>query len=147
MNALNDVLLEQSTRDNVITDCVALVETEIQSKSGLSGVAIKTAFGVVHKVNPKFVHLAVSSLIDDFVKAMNPVYDSYKETGRNDLRSYWIQEKGALANSLLQVADRRMDRAQNKAIKKVYAKLRPTGLKHVEASVPAIADVISKYVS
>ena len=147
MTALNDVLLEQSTRDNVITDCVALVETQVQSKSGLTGVAIKTAFSVVNKVNPKFVHLAVSSLIDDFVRAMNPVYASFKETGGKDLRSYWIQEKGALANSLLQVADRRMDRAQNRTMKKAYAKLRPTGLKHVEASVPAIADVISKYVS
>ena len=147
MVALNDVLLEQNTRNNVISDCVAMVETEVQSKSGLGGVAIKTAFTVVNKVDPKFVHLAVSSLIDDFVGAMNPVYDSYKETGNGDLKSYWIQQRSTLADSLLQVADKRMDRAKNKVIKKAYAKLRPTGLKHVEASVPAIADVISKYVS
>ena len=147
MKALNDVLLEPNTRPQVISDCVSLVETEINQKSGLTGVAIKTAFTVVNKVDPRFVHLAVSSLIDEFVHAMGPTYASYKRDGKNGLRAYWIQEKSSLADSLLQVADNRMDRAKNKVLKKAYSKLRPTGLKHVEASVPAIADVITKYVS
>ena len=108
---------------------------------------IKAAFTVVNKVDPRFVHLAVSSLIDEFIHAMDPTYASYKRDGKNGLRAYWIQEKTNLADSLLQVADKRMNRAHNKVLKKAYSKLRPSGLKHVEASVPAIADVISKYVS
>ena len=147
MTALNHVLLEPNTRQRVISDCVSLVETEISRKSGLTGVVIKTAFTVVNKVDPRFVHLAVSSLIDEFIDAMDPTYASYKRDGKNGLRAYWIQEKTNLADSLLQVADNRMNRARNKVLKKAYSKLRPTGLKHVEASVPAIADVISKYVS
>ena len=147
MTALNHMLLAPNTRERVISDCVTLVKTEISRKSGLTGVAIKAAFTVVNKVDPRFVHLAVSSLIDEFIDAMDPTYASYKRDGKNGLRAYWIQEKTNLADSLLQVADNRMNRAHNKVLKKAYSKLRPTGLKHVEASVPAIADVISKYVS
>ncbi len=79
MTALNDVLLEPNPRPPVISDCVSLVESEISRKSGLTGVAIKAAFTVVNKVDPRFVHLAVSSLIDEFVRAMDPIYASYKQ--------------------------------------------------------------------
>ena len=147
MTALSELLEQDNTRQQIISDCVSLVETEIRRKSGLTGVAIKTAFTLVNKVDPRFVQLAISSLIDEFINAMNPLYTSYKEAGSHDLKSYWIQEKTTLANSLLSVADIRMSRAKNKVLKKAYSKLRPSGLKHVEESVPGIADVVSKYVS
>ena len=147
MTALDQLLEQEDTRQQIIRDCVSLVESEVSQKPGLTGVAIKTAFSVVNKVDPCFVQKAVSTLIDEFIQAMNPLYISYEQADCTNLKTYWVKEKTALANSLLEVADVRMNRAKNKVIKKAYSKLRPSGLKHVEASVPGIAEVVSKYVS
>ena len=108
MTALNHVLLEPNTRQLVISDCVSLVKTEISRKSGLTGVAIKAAFTVVNKVDPRFVHLAVSSLIDEFIDAMDPTYASYKRDGKNGLRAYWIRIGNAEAELVLDWIPKRL---------------------------------------
>ena len=146
MSQLKDILLESNNRDRVIGDCVSLVESEVASKSGLGGMAVKTAFGVIKKLHPQIIHMAVNKLIDDFVDAMDPLYSDYKTGGASNLESHWNSKRVELADALLGVTDRRISKAENKTIKKAYSKLRPSGAKHVEASIPGIAQVVSRYV-
>ena len=146
MTQLKNILLESDNRNRVIGDCVNLVESEVASKSGLGGMAVKTAFGVIKKLNPQIIHMAVNKLIDDFVEAMDPFYTEFQAAGSANLESHWIGKLTELADALLGVTDKRILKAQNKTIKKAYNKLRPAGAKHVEASIPGIAQVVSKYV-
>ena len=146
MSQLKNILLESDNRSRVIGDCVNLVESEVASKSGLGGMAVKTAFGVIKKLSPQIIHMAVSKLIDDFVEAMDPFYSEFQTTGGANLESHWVSKRAELADALLGVTDRRILKAENKTIKKAYNKLRPTGAKHVEASIPGIAQVVSRYV-
>ena len=146
MSQLKNILLESENRTRVIGDCVNLVESEVASKSGLGGMAVKTAFGVIKKLNPQIIHMAVNKLIDDFVDAMDPFYSEFQTNGTSNLESHWVARRVELADALLEVTDRRILRAENKTIKKAYHKLRPAGAKHVEASIPGIAQVVSRYV-
>ena len=146
MSQLKNILLESDNRERVIGDCVNLVESEVASKSGLGGMAVKTAFGVIKKLHPQIIHMAVNKLIDDFVDAMDPFYSDYKTVGASNLESHWSSKRVELADALLSVTDRRISKAENKTIKKAYSKLRPSGAKHVEASIPGIAQVVSRYV-
>ena len=146
MSQLKNILLESDNRSRVIGDCVNLVESEVASKSGLGGMAVKTAFGVIKKLSPQIIHMAVSKLIDDFVDAMDPFYSEFQTAGGANLESHWTSKRTELADALLGVTDKRILKAENKTIKKAYKKLRPAGAKHVEASVPGIAQVVSKYV-
>ncbi len=146
MSQLKNILLEADNRNRVIGDCVNLVESEVASKSGLGGMAVKTAFGVIKKLNPQIIHLAVNKLIDDFVDAMDPFYSDFQTAGAPNLESHWTAKRVELADALLSVTDKRISRAENKTIKKAYNKLRPSGAKHVEASIPGIAQVVARYI-
>ena len=146
MTQLKNILLESGNRDRVIGDCVNLVESEVASKSGLGGMAVKTAFGVIKKLNPRIIHLAVNKLIDDFVDAMDPFYEDYQAANAASLASHWTSKRTELADALLGVTDKKIAKAENKTIKKAYTKLRPSGAKHVEASIPGIAEVVGRYV-
>ena len=144
MSQLKDILLQSGNRDRVIGDCVNLVESEVASKSGLGGMAVKTGFGVIKKLNPRIIHMAVNKLIDDFVDAMTPFYEDYQATNATNLESHWSGKRRELADSLLGVTDKRIAKVANKTIQKAYAKLRPSGAKHVEASIPGIAQVVAR---
>ena len=146
MSQLKNILLVSEQRERVIGDCVNLVESEVASKSGLGGMAVKTAFGVIKKLHPQIIHMAVNKLIDDFVDAMDPFYDDFQTAGASNLESHWTAKRVELADALLGVTDKRISRAENKTIKKAYSKLRPSGAKHVEASVPGIAQVVARYI-
>lgn len=146
MSNLEEVLLDPARRGRVVADCVALVESEVGAKSGLSGMAVKGAFAVVRKLKPGIIRDAVDHLLDEFVKRLAPFYADFSGSGSGSLESFLSGRAGQVANALLGVTDARAARAQNATIKKAYEKLRPSGLKHVEAAVPGIAQVISKHV-
>jgi hypothetical protein len=77
---------------------------------------------------------------------MDPFFSEYQKANASNLESHWTAKRSELADALLGVTDKRIAKAQNKTIKKAYSKLRSSGAKHVEASVPGIAQVIARYV-
>src|SRR3954462_5836625 len=74
MSTLTEILLVEGTRPKVIADCVRLIEEEVDSKGGLSGLAIKGAFMVVKAVKPGFIAEAVDHMLNDFVRRLEPFH-------------------------------------------------------------------------
>ena len=74
MATLTDILLVPGNRPRVISDCVTLIQEEVDSKGGLSGLAVKAAFAVVKAVKPGFINEAVDHMLDDFVKRLEPFW-------------------------------------------------------------------------
>lgn len=138
-------MLEESRRESVVDDCVALVDSEVASKSGLSGAAVKGAYALVKKIKPSIITEAVERLLDPFVAKLDPYYVEFTRGDETDLVNYMQQRSDGIASSLLEVTDARIDGAQNRTIQKAYHKLRPSGEKHVQAAVPGIARVIAKH--
>jgi hypothetical protein len=146
MATLSDVLLVPGSRTKVIEDCVRLIDEEVDSKGGLTGLAVKGAYAVVKAVSPGFVTKAVDSMLDDFVRRLEPFYAAAQS--RNEpVGPSFNSRAGEVAEALLAISDERAQRAANGTVKKAYEKLRPTGKKHVEAAVPRIGRLISKYTS
>ena len=77
MATLNELLTAPARRSRVVEDCVFLIEDEVKRKGGLSGLAIKAAFGAVKTVKPGFIAEAVDNLLDDFAKRLDPYYQSH----------------------------------------------------------------------
>ena len=69
MPTLKEILTVPGTRPKVVVDCVALVQEEVDSKGGLTGLAIKGAYAVVKAVKPGFVAEALDDMLDDFADA------------------------------------------------------------------------------
>ena len=146
MPTLSEILLVPGNRPKVIGDCQKLIEEEVDSKGGLTGLAVKAAFAVVKAIKPGFVAEAVDHMLDDFVKRLEPFWADAQ--ARNEpVAALMSGRAGEVADALLAISDERAARAKNQGLRKAYDKLRPTGKKHVEAAVPRVGRLIAKYAS
>jgi hypothetical protein len=144
MSTLNEVLLVPGNRPKVVADCVRVIDEEVDSKGGLTGLAVKGAYALVKAVKPGFIGDAVDSMLDDFVRRLEPFYAAAQ--ARNEPVGPSLNARaGEVAEALLAISDERAQRAKNATVKKAYEKLRPTGKKHVEAAVPRIGRLVGKY--
>ena len=146
MPTLTEILLVPGNRPKVIADCVQLIEEEVASKGGLTGLAVKGAFALVKAVKPGFVGEAVDHMLDDFVRRLEPFWADAQS--KNEPVGVLMNARaGEVADALLAISDERAQRAKNQSLRKAYEKLRPAGKKHVEAAVPRIGRLIAKYAS
>ncbi len=144
--ALLELLTTGPNRQKVVQDCVRLIDAEVASKSGLASLPLKAGFKMVKGFRPGFVAGAVDFLLDDFCRALAPFYDDWvKEKASAALQSLLIRHQDAVSNALLGVTDKRAERSQHAAVRKVYHKLRPTAQKHVMAALPGLGRTIEPY--
>jgi hypothetical protein len=144
MKTLQSILTDPAVRQNVVTDCVQVIDAEVDSKGGLTGLAIKGAYAVVKAVKPGFITEAVNDMLPDFAARLDPLYQAAR-AGNQPIPAYFDSRAGEAADALLGITDDRAQRAKNPTVKKAYEKLRPTGKKHTEAAIPRVSRLIEKY--
>ncbi|MFN7146710.1 MAG: DUF6918 family protein [Myxococcota bacterium] len=145
MPSLSEVLSDSARRKRVVDDGVAMIEAEVADKSGLSGMAIKTAFAMVQKVKPGFVGGTLNHLLDDFAKKVDPFWLQCLEQ-KAEPRAFFVKNGTAIADALLSITDGRARNASG-PIKSTYDKLRPEAQKHVVAAMPRLSDLLRKHAS
>ena len=82
VSTLQETILTPDKRPAVVASAVELVESEVKSKGGISGVAIKTGFKAVNAVKPTLVRDAVDNLLDRFVAQLEPFFADWEAKGR-----------------------------------------------------------------
>jgi hypothetical protein len=135
---------EKAKRKVVIDDCVTMIDEEVGSKGGLSGIAIKAAYKVVKGLKPGFIAEAVDGLLDDFCKNLQPIADEAVGKGLG-IQKYFVDNRGKVADALLSITDERAKKTRHNVAKGAYEKLRGTAKKNVEEAVPRIGAVIEKH--
>ncbi len=147
MSSLSDILTADDVRRRVVDDAARLVEDEVRSKRGVSGLAIKAGFKAFKKVKPGALQMAVNNLLDAFADAVDPFYQEHLEAGRGgSVAQTFIPRKHDIAEALLAITDARARRFESGLIKKTYGKLRPMGVRNTEDAVPGICRLIDRYV-
>lgn len=142
--SLTEQMAPPQKRNALIDDALSVLDEEVNDKSGLSGVAVKTAFKLIKGVQPGFLRKVVEKLLDDFLEKTDPLYQSAVSAGLPP-GAHVVKEKAALSAALLSVTDGRAERAESDLVRKTYAKLRPTAQKHVEAAAPRIAKLLDRH--
>ncbi|MEZ4224005.1 MAG: hypothetical protein R3B13_23860 [Polyangiaceae bacterium] len=132
-------------RAQVIDDACKVLDQEVDDKSGVSGFAIKAAYKLVQGIKPGFIREVVDHLLDDFLDALDPLYQEAVNKGVSP-GSHLQANAGRVADALLAITDKRAENAQRAAIKKTYLKLRPTAKKHVEAAAPRLGAMLDRHV-
>ncbi len=130
----------------VVADAMRVLDQEVDEKSGLTGIAVKTAFKVVKGVAPDFIHRVVDRLLPDFLKAVDPVYQDALARGVKPSQAL-VEKSGQVADGLLAVTDARAKNAQQKVVQTTYEKLRPSAKKHVEAAMPRLGQLLERHAS
>jgi hypothetical protein len=142
---LKESLLAETQRPLVLTDCEKVIDEEVASKSGLGGIAVKAAFGMVKAVKPGIIRESVNALLDEFVEKMEPFYADFTSKGTGTFESYFTARSSEVADALLGVTDARARKSSHGTLKKAYETLRPKGKQHVEAALPRLARMVSKH--
>jgi hypothetical protein len=144
MASLKEQLSEGAKRARVIEDAQHVLDLEVADKGGITGMAIKGAYKVVKGVKPGFIPEVIDHLLDDFLDALDPVYQEALAKGESP-STYLESNRSRVADALLAITDGRARRAKNQSIKKLYEKLRPTAKKHVEAAAPRLGQMLQRH--
>ncbi len=146
MSTLADLLLTDEKRPEVVRDCVQVIEEEVASKKGLTGIAIKTGFATVKKVKAGIIPNVVNGLLDEFVEKLEPYNAQFAaDDSQTDFVAYATYQAPNIADALLSITDARADKNDNRVLVGAYRKLRPAGKKQVVAAMPRIAAMLKKH--
>ena len=144
MSSLAEALADPAKKPAVVADCLTMIDEEVASKSGISGMAIKAGYKTVKGVKPGFVKSVVQALLPEFAAGLDPIHAEAVEKGVA-VSAYFESHKGRVADALLAVTDAKAEHAENRVVKAAYDKLRGMAKKQVEAAVPRLAGIVQKY--
>jgi hypothetical protein len=114
MAKLRERLQDGTKRQAVIDDALLVLDQEVADKSGLTGIAIKTAYAMVKGIKPGFIREVVDHLLDDFVDALEPIATEAADKGAR-AGDYLESNRGRVADALLSITDRKAQNAKNRA--------------------------------
>ncbi|MBD1814930.1 hypothetical protein NDA07_09145 [Microcoleus vaginatus DQ-U2] len=140
---LSDILLNENHRETFVDDCVKLIDQQVAAASGLGGMALKAAYSTVKGIRADYCAQVVDQLLPEISIALDPMWTEAVNNG-NPVE-YFAQRKGEVADELLQISDKRVEKSTRGMVKGAYAKLRPSAKTYVEKGVPDLAEIIKKH--
>jgi hypothetical protein len=144
---LQEILLAPDTRPKVTDDCYALIQQEISDKSGISGTAVKLAYKTVNKFMPGHIRHMVAVMLPEIVDKLEPYWADFSTSGGSGFGDYLAKRGGEVSQAVLSVADARAAKSGRPTITKAYGTVRGNAVKHVEAALPQVGDLVMKYAS
>lgn len=141
---LSEVIGEPDRLQRVVSDAKQVLDAEVAGKSGLTGLAVKGAFGVVKAVKPGIIGEVIEGLLPDFARVLDPIIAD-KPDGES-LESFLCSKPTEVVSALLSITDDRANKSSHKTLVGAYKKLRPQAEKHVGAAVPRVAKLVDKHV-
>jgi len=140
---LSDELLNPNKKAKVIDECCNLIDRQLASKSGISGIGLKTAFAAIKGVKPGYIPYVVEMILPQCLTALEPLWNEGVDKG--DPVEHLINNRSGTADALLSVTDARLKDVKRQIVRGTYGKLRGTAKQHVEQAVPDLARVIDSY--
>lgn len=145
MATLQEMLLPADVFPHVVTDVQGLVGSELDSKGGLSGAALKTAYKAITSFAPGYYHQVIEVMLPDMVGALEPYWADFLTSGGADFGDYLSKRGGEVSESLLGVTDDMAERSGRAAVVKAYRLVRGGAAKNIEPALPALGALVQKY--
>jgi hypothetical protein len=142
---LQQILLAPDTQPEVLADCYLLIEQEVSDKSGVSGTAVKLAYKTVNTFMPGHVRYMVGSLLPQMVDKLEPFWADFNASGGSEFGDYLAKRGEEVSEALLSVTDARAAASGRPTVIKAYGSVRGSAIKHIEAALPRVGDLVLKY--
>lgn len=146
MASLLKAAQDTQKRPLIITDCAQLIEEQVRSKRGMTGIAVKGAFKVIKSFKPGIIPRALDDMLDEFSGKVDPFWLACQEEGA-DPASYFRNNSGVIANALLSITDARAKNSPNRGLVKAYSGLRKKAVGHITDALPSLARLVAKHAS
>lgn len=141
---LTEVLQNPDQLRRIVQDATSVLDAEVHDKSGLTGMAVKAAFGIVKAVKPGIIPEVIEGLLPDFAKKLDPLIEQ-KPAGTS-FAAFFGTRTNDVVQALLAVTDERAKKTTHKTLLGAYQKLRPQAEKHVAAAIPRVAGLVERHV-
>jgi hypothetical protein len=142
--SLSAVLADPARRAAVVADVARLVEREVASRGGLSGMALRAGYAGFQRVMPDILPAVVDRLLPHFAAALDPLWDKAVASGDPD--AWFRAEGGTVADALLGVTDAVAARATNRTLVALYRSLRGQARPHVVAAAARLPALLRAHV-
>jgi hypothetical protein len=142
---LQQILLAPDTRPQVTADCHLLIEQQVAEQSGLSGTAVKLAYKTVNAFMPGHIRYMVESLLPDLADKLEWYWADFIASGGSEFGDYLAKHGEAVSQALLSVTDARAAASGRPTVIKAYGTVRASAVKHVEAALPRVGELVLKY--
>lgn len=142
---LTTQIQDPAIKNAIADDCVQLIDRQVSAKGGLSGIALKGAYGVVKGIGADYIPGALKRLLPETSTALDPLWTEGVQKG--DPVGYMSANSDRAADLILETTDARIARAGNPVLSKVYNKLRKSVKSDVIAAVPELATILKKHTS
>jgi hypothetical protein len=143
---LPDILHTNGARQQIATDCMALVEQEISAKSGVSAAALKLAYAAVTTFAPGYYQGTVEKLVPKMLRQLQPFWADYQSGGAGGQFGDYLVGRGQdVSTALLAVTDDIARGSKRAVVVKAYNAVRDGAGKHIEAALPAVGALVEKY--
>lgn len=140
---LSDELLNSNKKTMFVADCCTMIDEQANSKQGLSGLTVKTAYSAMKGIKPGFIAHVVEQLLPQCLMALDTIWSEGVHKG--DPVGYLNSKCSLTADALLSVTDERAKNAKSRIVRGSYKKLRGSAKIYVEEAVPHLARIISKH--
>ncbi|MSP92537.1 MAG: hypothetical protein EXR79_12175 [Myxococcales bacterium] len=142
---LHDHLLTAERRPRVVSDCIHLIDEEVDRKGGLSGFALKAAFKAVKAVKPGFIAEVTDGLLPEWVEKLEAHFARWEAAGKTtSFGQFCARDAATVAERLLEVTDARARKGGHRTVLALYEKLRSGAKEHVIAAVPGLGRVVDR---
>jgi hypothetical protein len=144
MMGLTEQLTDEGIARRIALDCAQLMDDQVSSKSGVSGIAIKATYRVVKGLSADYIPNAIHHLLPEAMKALEPMWEEGMQSG--DPVRYLTQNSEVTAETILSVTDAKIQGARNKLICTSYNQLRRSVKNDITAAIPGFAEILGKHV-
>jgi hypothetical protein len=142
---LQEILLAPQTQPQVTADCFTLIEQELADKSGVSGTAVKLAYKAVNTFMPGHVRHMVGEMLPDMVASLDPFWADFTASGGSEFGDYLAKRGDEVSEALLSVSDARAAGSGRPTVLRAYGSVRGQAVKHIQAALPRVGDLVMKY--
>jgi len=146
MGSLVQAAKDAQKRPLILQDCVTLINQQVKSKRGMTGIAVKAGFKVIKSFKPGIIPKALDDMLDEFSAKIDPFWESCQSQGADPVQFFKANSSG-LANALLSITDERADNSPNPVLVKSYKKLRKQAVGHITDALPDLARLVQKHAS
>ena len=142
---LQEILLAPDVKPQVVQDCCALIDSEVASKSGISGTAVKLAYKTVSAFAKGYVRQTVVNLLPQIVEKLQPFWADFNDSGSSGFGDYLVKRGDEVSEVLLSVTDARAEKSSRATVIKAYRSIRGGAGRHIKAALPQVGELVTKY--
>jgi hypothetical protein len=145
MGKLTALLQDAPRREELIADFTEMVEAHVADRGGLRGMTLRAGLGAVRSKLPDAIPRTITRLLPEFLEALEPLHAQSKAASGDAFARFLKRDPERVAETMLGIADARVERSTNAALKKFYARFRSTAESEAEEIVPGLADVLARH--